>query len=182
MKHRYIFCGVVTGADKISDYRLISKCTKYSLGHCIRVNIPDDLKLYHYPGDGYSTTDDNRTLDQLGYDVIIFYKGKWRIFNDLKQYQPCHWSEILEYMYHLYDCFDDIGYTDDESYYTNWYRERMSGKKEFIGEEDMVWPSYKEYKPLDLPINIKEWPWDHDGDIEWFPKYKKYKALLERRF
>ena len=51
MRHRYIFCGVVWERPEICNYRLISKPT-YSYGSFVRVNIPDDLKLYHYNGDG----------------------------------------------------------------------------------------------------------------------------------
>ena len=78
MRHKYIFCGVVKGSDKISNFRLISSIRKYSLGEAIRVNIPDDLQIDHFSGDSYSTTSDHRTLNQLGWDCYIFYKGKWR--------------------------------------------------------------------------------------------------------
>lgn len=50
MKHRYIFSGVVWETPEICYYRLISKTT-YSLGHFVRVNIPNDLILTSYSGD-----------------------------------------------------------------------------------------------------------------------------------
>lgn len=98
-KHRFIFSGLVSGEDKVSDYRLIRSVRRYSLGQCVCVNIPDDMEINHYPGDGYSTVDDDRTLDELGWDCYFLYKGRWRKFNELKKYKPCEWSDVLEYIY-----------------------------------------------------------------------------------
>jgi len=174
MKHKYIFCGLVKGSDKIRDFRLINSITKYSGGHAIRVNLPNDVYLNYCPGDGYTTTRDNRTLDELGWDTIIFYKGKWRKFNALKEYRPCDWFRVLEYIYGLYDCFDDIGWTDSEEYYNKWYKDRMTGKESFKDEDEIVHPRYTENKKdLDLPIKIKDWPFEHTPNEDWFAKYKE---------
>ena len=172
MRHRYIFSGICSGSDKISKFRLISSCTRHSLGGCIRVNIPDDLELSHYPGDSYSTTFDNRTLDELGYDCYIYYKGKWRKFNYLKQFQPHEWWLVLENIFSLYNCINDIGYTDDYNYFQQWYKNKISG---FILESEIVYPRFKEDKKgLDLPIKIKH-SYRDDSKLG----YKWYKVFLE---
>ena len=44
----------------------------------------DDLKLSKYSCDNYSTTEDPRTLEELGCDVMIRINGRWIIKNDLK--------------------------------------------------------------------------------------------------
>jgi hypothetical protein len=92
-KYRYILCGVVFGTDKISDFRLIGASNmKSDYKHvAIRVNIPDDLKLEKWSCDSYSTTTDDRTLDELGYDLLIWHKKdkKWKIHNELKGTRPC---------------------------------------------------------------------------------------------
>lgn len=179
MRHRYIFCGLVNGEDKISNFRLISSCTKYSLGQLIRVNIPDDLKLNHYSGDSYSTTNDNRTLDELGYDCYIFYKSKWRKFNALKKYQPCDWFHVLEYIYGLHECFGTIGWTDSLTDYTNYYKNGMSGIEPFKSESEVVYPQFKEdQNDLNLPINLADWPFPEptlETRETWFVEYKKLK-------
>ena len=115
MRHRYIFCGLVYGTDKVSDFRLISDITKYNLGDCVRVNIPDDMELNHYKGDRYSTVYyDDRTLDDVGWDCYILYKGRWRKFNYLKQFKPCEWWQVLQYIFSLNKCGDKVGWTDNE--------------------------------------------------------------------
>lgn len=93
-RHRYITNGVVLGEDIISNYRLIAgNNIKPSYGgeSVIRVNIPDDLKLTKYKSDPYSTTDDQRTLIELGYDVLIWNvkKKKWIVRNEFKGTKPC---------------------------------------------------------------------------------------------
>ncbi|AYP68340.1 hypothetical protein PQE75_gp139 [Bacillus phage vB_BcoS-136] len=92
-RYRYILCGVVSGTDKIKYFRLIGASNmKSDYKHvAIRVNIPNDLELEKWSCDTYSTTDDERTLDELGYDVLIWYEKdkKWKIHNELKGTNPC---------------------------------------------------------------------------------------------
>lgn len=93
-KYRYILNGCVLGKDKICDYRLIGGNNikaPYDGAMAIRVNIPEDLELEKWNCDPYSTTYDERTLDELGYDVLVWdaYKKKWRIFNEFKGIRPC---------------------------------------------------------------------------------------------
>ena len=171
-KHRFIFSGLVSGEDKISDYRLISSVRRYSLGQCVCVNIPDDMEINHYPGDGYSTVDDDRTLDELGWDCYFLYKGRWRKFNELKKYKPCEWSDVLEYIYGLYECDDQIGWTDDEKLWEEYWEEG-----DFKSEEEMYFPGFKEDKVgLDLKVNLKDYPFGQCDD-DWYKEYQRLKEI-----
>lgn len=93
-RYRYVLNGCVLGSDKISDFRLIAGNNikpSYSGEVALRVLIPDDLELEKWSSDPYSTTDDERTLDELGYDVMIWNrdKKKWIIHNEFKGTRPC---------------------------------------------------------------------------------------------
>lgn len=93
-RYRYITNGIVLGEDKICDFRLIAGNNikaDYNGATAIRVVIPEDLELEKWSCDPYSTTDDERTLDELGYDVLIWYKKekKWKIHNEFKGVRPC---------------------------------------------------------------------------------------------
>ncbi len=177
MRHRYIFCGVVHGTDKISDFRLISKVTKYSLGGCVRVNIPDDLKLNHFNSDSYSTTSDPRTLNELGWDCYIHYEGKWRKFNWLKKVQPHNWFLALENIFSLYHCHGTAtGWTSDYETYKNFWRAGINETIPFVSEEDAVYPQFKEDRhELQLPVNLKEIAPREDCEDDWYKIYQQLK-------
>ena len=84
-KYRYISCGIAKSTDKISDFRLIGGNQLFPEERVVlRVVIPDDLKLSKYSCDSYSTTEDPRTLEELGCDVMIRINGRWIIKNNLK--------------------------------------------------------------------------------------------------
>lgn len=100
-RYRYILCGLVKGTDKISDFRLIAANNvkpEYHEDGAIKVEIPEDMVLEKWSCDPYSTTRDARTLDELGYDVVIWdaYNKKWNVRNDLKGNNPCDFYQILE--------------------------------------------------------------------------------------
>lgn len=186
MRHRYIFCGVLD-SRKISDYRLIAKPT-YSLGQFIRVNIPDDLELSHYPGDVYSITYDERTIDELGYDCYILYNGKWRKFNWLKKLQPHQWFRALEHIFGLVDCYDDkIGWTDDVKKGMEILHspERIElSRKCSNGEAVKHYPPVKEDKKgltlqVKLDNNSIEFFRNASGEKEWLDIYDEFKKELK---
>lgn len=93
-RYRYILNGIATGDNRISNFRLIAgnniKPT-YDNKVALRVNIPSDLKIDKDACDSYSTTEDHRTLDELGYDILIWYKKerKWKVHNEFKGTKPC---------------------------------------------------------------------------------------------
>lgn len=95
VRYRYILCGVVNDYDKISDFRLIANNNLGSSSSAIRVIIPSDMRLEKLSCDSYSTTDDKRTLLELGYDIVIKVDGKWIVRNDLKDTQPHNFHERL---------------------------------------------------------------------------------------
>ena len=182
MRHRYIFCGVVWEQPEICNYRLISKPT-YSHGSFVRVNIPDDLELSHYSGDGYSTTYDERSIHELGCDCYILYKGQWRKFNWLKKLEPHNWFRALEHIFGLQNCYDTIGWTDDIEYYKKWWwSEKIP---EFPGG-GRSYPSFKEDKKgLKLKVNLDkneqtiEFLRKGSGEDEWLKFYDEFKKELE---
>ena len=95
MRYRYILSGIVNTDESLSSYRLAGSnniCYSHS---ALRVNIPSDLKLDKLSCDSYSTTTDNRTIKELGYDVIIKINGKWVVRNDLKVVQTHEFNSKL---------------------------------------------------------------------------------------
>lgn len=93
-RYRYITNGVAIGKDKICDFRLIAGNNIKPSYHgevALRVNIPSDLILEKYSCDPYSTTEDQRTLEELGYDILIWYKKerRWKVHNEFKGIKPC---------------------------------------------------------------------------------------------
>jgi hypothetical protein len=88
-RYRYITNGTAVGTDPIKDFRLVgvtSKLEKYHGATALRVRIPHDLALTKYSCDSYSTTRDPRTLDELGYDFLVWDQptNQWVIRNEFK--------------------------------------------------------------------------------------------------
>lgn len=92
-KYRYILNPYVLGTDKICEYRLIARNnikSVYNGESIIKVNIPDDLILEKSRWDSYSTTEDKRIIEELGYDILIWNEksGKWIEHNEYKGIRP----------------------------------------------------------------------------------------------
>lgn len=92
-RYRYILSGKATGEDKLSRFRLIAGNNikpSYNGKVVIRVNIPNDVELIKYNCDSYSSTSDSRTLNELGYDILIWdsEKRKWKMHNEFKGLNP----------------------------------------------------------------------------------------------
>lgn len=186
MKHRYIFSGVVWEKPEICYYRLISKTT-YSLGQFVRVNIPNDLILNSYSGDGYSITDDKRTVHELGCDCYILFNGCWRKFNYLKKFEPHQWFRVLNYIFGLYNCCDDkIGCTDDVNL---WKKIVYSDERKELSRKYSTNEAVKHYPPvkedkngLKLKVNLNndiDFLRNSSLDKEWIEIYDQYKKELE---
>ena len=116
-RYRYIGNGNVTAKDKICDYRLIGGNLLNGLisADFVRVHIPNDLVLEKWRCDSYSTTDDQRTIEELGYDIIVKINGKWKIMNELKAVEPHKIREVLHYKYGL-NITKEHGYLNSEQY------------------------------------------------------------------
>lgn len=131
-RYRYIGNGYCKPTDLICDYRLIGGCKLHTLvlADYIRVNIPDDLVLEKSACDEYSTTEDTRTIEELGYDVMVKIRGKWKIDNTLKGVEP---HEISDVMFDRgFRCTKEHGYLSCEEYteYLRKLQESASQKEE----------------------------------------------------
>lgn len=167
MRSKFILSGIVSGSNKISGFRLVHNVREYSFGQCVRVNIPEDLILRTYHGDGYSITSDNRTLDNLGWDCYIVFKGEWRRFNWLKQLNPYEWGEALEYIFGLYNCFGNLGLIDNEYYYRWWNRHRPP-------ELEIICPKFnRDAKDLNIQPNLRTYP--GNSKKGWYKIYQELK-------
>ena len=76
MRYRYITNGMCSPAEPICNFRLVSHKEIRTIAKepgrtYYRVNIPYDLSLIKYECDKYSTTDDKRTIGELGYDIVL---------------------------------------------------------------------------------------------------------------
>lgn len=86
-RYRYIRAGVVDFDDPVSSYRLVSHANMGD-SNCYRIRIPDDLALEKYACDCYSTTQDTRSMNELGYDVMVKIDDCWCVRNDLRGLNP----------------------------------------------------------------------------------------------
>jgi hypothetical protein len=90
-QYRYILSGLVSPEDKVSRFRLIAGNmikSEYVGATAVRIPVPDDMVLEKWRGDCYSTTDDTRTIEQLGFDMLVWTGKRWLVRNELKGYQP----------------------------------------------------------------------------------------------
>ena len=76
MRYRFITCGTAKISDRVWDFRLVSgvefgRLSKYPMKTYYRINIPDDMTLIKYSCDGYSTTEDTRTLEELSCEFFM---------------------------------------------------------------------------------------------------------------
>ncbi len=98
-RYRYILPDVDFNYDRpISQFDLLAKnvFSRFNeLACCVRICIPDDLVLEKRTYDYYSRTDDPRTLNELGCDVMVKIDGKWVIRNDLKDARLDNLSTVL---------------------------------------------------------------------------------------
>lgn len=107
MRHRYITSGLCEPTDPVCNYRLISHreigSVAKEVGRILyRVNIPDNLKLEKWACDTYATTNDKRTIRELGYDYIVtMHDGKRKRFpkeadvNAIAKEEVEKWRELL---------------------------------------------------------------------------------------
>lgn len=87
-RFRYIRCGHVNYDGPISEYRLIGGNNLGDSASCIRIKLPNLFHMTKYACDSYSTTDDKRSLNEIGYDILVKINGRWVVRNDLKGIQP----------------------------------------------------------------------------------------------
>lgn len=116
---RYITCGLADPDEPISHFRLIAGCT-FGYIHAdsaLKVELPPDLKLTPSRWDRYSTTEDARTLRQLGAVPVVKVNGKWKRMPELwPAYQPHEWYKVLWKEKGLYGTLSPRGYLNLERY------------------------------------------------------------------
>ena len=118
MKYYYITNQQVLGTDYVSSHLLYTEDKlKEDRYHVIRVQIPEGCKLYQKE-DGFIAKDD-RILDQLGYDILIFKNKEWVEWNCLKSYKPHKFGQILQIQ--GYNMVPKIGYLDKQEF-RDWFR------------------------------------------------------------
>lgn len=76
VRYRYITCGIAKISDRICDFRLITRqvfntLSVYPMRTYYRVKIPADMNLNKDGCDDYYTTDDTRTLKELGCELFL---------------------------------------------------------------------------------------------------------------
>lgn len=67
-RYRYIFSGDVNPEDKLSDFRLFAAGSAMAwlpFATCIRVEIPENVELWKYPTDSYSTALSSIAIKEL---------------------------------------------------------------------------------------------------------------------
>lgn len=83
-RYRYIL-SECKPSDSVNRFRLVSSAYIGALARepgrvYVRVWIPDNMKLYKKPNAVYSTTNDSRSIKELGYDLIMTqWTGKRKV-------------------------------------------------------------------------------------------------------
>jgi hypothetical protein len=111
MKYRYIIASC-SPSDPISNFRLashreIGKIAKEVGRTFYRVNIPDDLVLSKYSCDNYSTTNDNRTIEELGFDIIMtMWDGSRKVISKDADIKAIEDEQSKKWQKSLYENYD----------------------------------------------------------------------------
>ena len=98
-RYRYITSEVVSPAHAVAGYELRSanQLTADKMS-AIRIAVPRGMGVKYSPADKCSFTTDERTLEDLNYDVIIRMRGRWKVTNELKGVQPFKHADALKSM------------------------------------------------------------------------------------
>lgn len=108
MRYRYITCGSCKPGDPICNFRLLShrvigSVQKEAGSVYLRVQIPEDLELEKHACDEYATTEDTRTIKELGYNyAVTMWNGKRKILPWGSDPWVFSSFQITEWLDHLY--------------------------------------------------------------------------------
>jgi hypothetical protein len=84
-RYRYILADTPSLKGSISNFKLYpGNKLGPMVNLLVRVHIPEDMELTRRSYAYYSVTKDDRTLEDLGYDVLVKFDSKWKIQNILK--------------------------------------------------------------------------------------------------
>lgn len=85
-RYRYIVAGLCSPSDPVNKFSLLSKqVLAASYDHCIRIELPDDIKLIKYNWDDYSSTKSDMKIEDMNPKAMYLKYGGWRIDEKLTE-------------------------------------------------------------------------------------------------
>lgn len=94
-RYRYITCGLVSPDDLLSRFRLIGANRLGFEIDCLRVTIPDDVKLDKQRGQLYLITDSDLKIKDLEPVALARFNGRMQRCDGLWPRPPHEWGHIL---------------------------------------------------------------------------------------
>lgn len=77
--YRYILNGRIDINKPICEYKLVSQNHfPNDTNIAVRFLLPDDMKVSQEKGSSYSHTEDTRTLEELGAEIVVKMNGRWK--------------------------------------------------------------------------------------------------------
>ena len=101
-RYRYITSDTLSPKHSVASYELHSanQLTADNMS-AIRIAIPRGMQLKYVPTWRCTQTSDERTLEELNYEVIVRMRGRWKVVDELKGVQPFdHDKELKKQGYH----------------------------------------------------------------------------------
>lgn len=84
-RYRYILADTPSLKGPISNFKLYPSNKVGPMSNLlVRVRIPEDMQLTKRSYAYYSIVQDPRTLDDLGYDVLVKFDSKWKVQDEFK--------------------------------------------------------------------------------------------------
>lgn len=111
LRYRYI-TAKCNPEDQICKFRLVSHkeigSVAKEVGRTLyRIKIPDDLILEKWSCDHYSTTEDKRTLRELGYDIIMtMWNGERKVIPQNSNIEALDKEQTKKWVNSLYENYE----------------------------------------------------------------------------
>lgn len=116
-RYKYILSGIVDLGHPACYYRLVAGNQLREQDSAVRIEIPDDMEVRYEPGEGYSTTDDHRPLEDLRPVPMVKINGRWAKRPGLDPMHLHEWFLRLQEQDGLYPSFDrEKGYVPKEQW------------------------------------------------------------------
>lgn len=96
-RYRYITSETMSPKHAIASYELHSarQLTADNMS-AIRIAVPKGMNVKYVPKHKFSQTSDERTLEDLNYEVIVRMRGRWKVVDELKGVQPFEYDRELK--------------------------------------------------------------------------------------